>query len=526
MYGLNNRCDVLIIGSGIAGLYTALNIDSRYKVFVITKGDIKDSNSYNAQGGIAAAIGEDDSPDIHFEDTIRAGDGLCNPEAVRLLVDKAPSIVDDLLRLGVDFDRNEEGKIDLGREGAHSRRRVLHSNGDATGKAIMDVLIRHILEKNIPFRDNVMVLNLIIEDNICKGAIVWDRREGISYPIYANATVLATGGIGQIYPFTTNPSVACGDGIAIAYNAGAEVSDMEFIQFHPTVLKMPGAPSLLITESIRGEGGILRNKDGKRFILNYHEMGELAPRDVVSRAIIEEIEKTGADCVYLDITHLSRDFILSHFPTIYRECFKYGIDITKDYIPVAPAAHYMMGGIRTNLNGQTSINGLYACGECASTGIHGANRMASNSLLEGLVFGKIMAQEIPDYISKNGDMTTRNEIPILERVPIKDGNLSKIRTRLQWLMWNNCGIRRDKDGLIELLSRIEEIKEEIGKLSINDFSDIETKNMITLAQLIGESALERQESRGAHFRRDYPERNDILWRKHIIKKKDGYERYI
>jgi L-aspartate oxidase len=526
MYGLNNRFDVLIIGSGIAGLYTALNIDPRYKVYIVTKSDIRESNSYNAQGGIAAAIGEDDSPDIHFEDTIKAGDGLCNPEAVRLLVDEAPGIVDDLLKLGVDFDRNEDGRIDLGREGAHSRRRVLHSNGDATGKAIMDVLIRHILDRRLPFKDNVMLLDLIIEDNTCKGAIVWDREKEIAYPIYANATVLATGGIGQIYPFTTNPSVACGDGIAVAYNAGAEVSDMEFIQFHPTVLKMPGAPSLLITESIRGEGGILRNRDGKRFILDYHEMGELAPRDVVSRAITEEMEKTGADCVYLDITHLPKDFILLHFPTIYRECLKYGIDITKDYIPVAPAAHYMMGGIRTNLNGETSIKGLYACGECASTGIHGANRMASNSLLEGLVFGKIIAQEIPNYINKNGDLTKNDKIPILEKAIVDRSNFSSIRVRLQWLMWNNCGIRRDENGLKELLSRIEEVKRDIKGLPVNNFLDLETKNMIILAQLIGESALERQESRGAHFRRDYPNKNDILWRKHIIKKKDAYEGHI
>jgi len=526
MCGLNNKFDVLIVGSGIAGLYTALNIDPRYKVFIITKGDIRESNSYNAQGGIAVAIGEDDSPDIHFEDTIRAGDGLCNPEAVRLLVNEAPSIVEDLLRLRVEFDRNGVGKIDLGREGAHSRRRVLHSNGDATGKAIMDVLIRHILERRLSLKDKVMVLNLIVEDAVCKGAIVWDREREEVYPIYANTTVLATGGIGQIYPFTTNPSVACGDGTVVAYNAGAEVVDMEFIQFHPTVLKVSGATSLLITESIRGEGGILRNKKGERFVPKYHEMGELAPRDIVSRIITEELERTGTDYVYLDITHLSKEFILLHFPTIHRECLKYGIDITKDYIPVAPAAHYMMGGIRTNLRGETNIRGLYACGECASTGIHGANRMASNSLLEGLVFGKIIGQEVSRYIIQNGDIDIKERISVIERKAIEKVSLSDVRTRLQWLMWNNCGIKREEGRLKNLLYEIERLQSSIEGTEINNFYDIETKTMLILARLIVESALERQESRGAHFRRDYPSKNDTVWRKHIIKKKGGYERYI
>ncbi|HRR92277.1 MAG TPA: FAD-dependent oxidoreductase, partial [bacterium] len=294
MSGLNNRCDVLIVGSGIAGLYTALNVYDKINVLVITKGDITDSNSYNAQGGIAAAIGKDDSPDIHYHDTIMAGDGLCNPAAVRILVDNAPSIVEDLIRLGVEFDRDENGELDLGREGAHSRRRVLHSNGDSTGKAIMDVLIRHIIERKTPFRDKVMVLELIVENNICRGVIVWDREREEIYPIYSGATVLATGGIGQLYPFTTNPYVACGDGLAVAYDAGAELCDMEFVQFHPTVLKHPSAPSLLITESIRGEGGVLRNIRGERFVPRYHSMGDLAPRDVVSRIITEEMDKTNS----------------------------------------------------------------------------------------------------------------------------------------------------------------------------------------------------------------------------------------
>lgn len=519
MCGLNSKYDVLIVGSGIAGLYTALNIDRKLSVLVITKGDVKESNSYNAQGGIAAAIGEDDSPDIHYQDTIKAGDGLCNPTAVRILVDNAPNIVEDLIRLGVEFDRDENGKLELGREGAHSRRRVLHSKGDSTGKAIMEVLIRHIIERKIPFRDNVMLLKLIVEDNVCKGAIVWDRVREKIYPIYSRVTILATGGLGQLYPFTTNPYVACGDGLAVAYDVGAELCDMEFIQFHPTVLKHPFAPPLLITESIRGEGGILRNIKGERFVPKYHSMGELAPRAVVSRIIMEEMERTNSDYVYLDITHLPRDFILSHFPMIYRECLKYGIDITKDYIPVAPGAHYMMGGVRTNLKGETNILGLYACGECAGTGIHGANRMASNSLLEGLVFGKIIAQEVSKYVFHNGDVDILESISVEEKKVLKEGNLDSFRYRLQKLMWSYCGIKREEIGLKKLLEEIKILQEEIKDMPIANFRDVETKNMLEIAELVGESALERRESRGAHFRVDYPYRDDIYWQKHIIKKR-------
>lgn len=519
MSGLVDRYDVIIVGSGIAGLYTALNIDDKISVLVVTKGDITESNSYNAQGGIAAAIGKDDSPDIHYQDTIRAGDGLCNPDAVRILVDNAPLIVEDLIRLGVEFDRNENGELDLGREGAHSRRRVLHSKGDSTGKAIMDVLIKHIINRRIPFRDKVMVTELIVEDNVCKGIIVWDRVREEIYPVYSRATILATGGLGQLYPFTTNPSVACGDGLAIAYNVGAELCDMEFVQFHPTVLRHPSAPPLLITESIRGEGGILRNINGERFVPRYHSMGELAPRDVVSRIITEEMERTKSDYVYLDITHLPKDFILSHFPMIYRECLKYGIDITKDYIPVAPGAHYMMGGIKTNLKGETIIKGLYACGECAGTGIHGANRMASNSLLEGLVFGKIIAQEVSNYVLHNGDIDILEKIDVIEKKVLERGDLEDYRSRLQMLMWNYCGIKREENGLKKLLEELEIIREEIKDIPVANFRDLETKNMLELARLVGESALERKESRGAHFRVDYPYRDDIYWQKHIIKKR-------
>ncbi|MBC7320892.1 L-aspartate oxidase [bacterium] len=518
MFGLNNVWDVIIVGSGIAGLYTALNVSEKSKTLIITKGDIKESNSYNAQGGIAAAIGEDDSPDIHFQDTIRAGDGLCNPEAVKILVYSAPSIVEELIKLGVEFDRDETGRLDLGREGAHSRRRVLHSRGDSTGKAIMEVLVRRILEREVPVRDQTMVLELIVEDNICKGVLVWDKRSELIYPLFSKAVVLATGGIGQIYPFTTNPSVACGDGLAVAYNSGAELCDMEFVQFHPTVLKHPSAPSLLITESIRGEGGILRNVYGERFVPKYHEMGELAPRDVVSRIITEEMERTNSDYVYLDITHLSKEFILSHFPMIYRECLKYGIDITKDYIPVAPGAHYMMGGIRTNLKGETCIKGLYACGECAGTGIHGANRMASNSLLEGLVFGKIIAQEVSNYVFNNGDVDVL-DIEVREKKIYKEELLKKFRSKMQHLMWKYCGIRREESGLKVLLEELERMQQEVIDMPVNNFQDVETKNMLLLSRLIAESALERKESRGAHFRVDYPYRDDIYWQKHIIKKK-------
>ncbi|MCX7796459.1 MAG: FAD-binding protein, partial [bacterium] len=309
-----------------------------------------------------------------------------------------------------------------------------------------------------------------------------------------------------------------GDGLAIAYDAGVELCDMEFVQFHPTVLKHPSAPPLLITESIRGEGGILRNIYGERFVPKYHEMGELAPRDVVSRIITEEMERTNSDYVYLDITHLSKEFILSHFPMIYSECLKYGIDITRDYIPVAPGAHYMMGGIRTNLKGETCIKGLYACGECAGTGIHGANRMASNSLLEGLVFGKIIAQEVSEYVLNNGNISTL-DMEVTKKEVCKEEILREFRVEMQNLMWKYCGIRRKEEGLRTLLERLEKMQQEVKDMPVNNFKDVETKNMLVLSKLIAESALERRESRGAHFREDYPYRDDIYWQKHIIKKK-------
>src|SRR6185295_4955685 len=381
------RYDYIIIGSGIAGLYAALLARQHGSVCVLTKGSIDECNTKYAQGGIAAAVGADDDPELHFKDTIDAGAGLVDPEAARILVEAAADRIHDLVTFGVPFD-SADGEVALGREAAHSRNRILHAGGDSTGAHIEISLSSLARMSRITIKEYVQVEEIVVEGGHATALIALDTRTNATTRFDAGAIILATGGVGQLFRVSTNPEVATGDGIALAYRAGAEVQDMEFIQFHPTALRLPGVPIFLISEAVRGEGGLLRNAAGERFMLAYDERAELAPRDIVARAIVSEMQRSGTDRVYLDITHLPAERVTARFPQIYRYCLDHGVDMTKEPVPVSPAAHYMMGGVRTNTWGETTLPGLFACGEAACTGVHGANRLASNSLLETVVFAK------------------------------------------------------------------------------------------------------------------------------------------
>ncbi|HHW43397.1 L-aspartate oxidase [Desulfofundulus thermobenzoicus] len=504
--------DYVILGSGIAGLYTA-HAASRHnrRVVVLTKHTVEDSNTDRAQGGIAAALGRSDSPALHLKDTLAAGAGLCDPEAVNVLVNEGPGRVRELMAMGAQFD-TEDGRLALTREGAHSRRRILHAAGDATGAEIQRVLTEQArLARDIDVRENHLAVDLLVRDNVCYGVLALDQREGRLKAFYGRAVVLATGGIGQLFNHSTNPEVATGDGIALAYRAGAEVMDMEFIQFHPTVLSLPGAPRFLISEAVRGEGAYLRNRYGERFMPRYHELAELAPRDVVVRAILAEMAGSAADKVFLDLSHLDPEMIRQRFPTISRTLAGYGVDITRDPVPVAPAAHYMMGGVKTNLHGETSIERLYACGEVACQGVHGANRLASNSLLDGLVFGGRIVErveatpavpvECPDFSCRAMDES--GEL-----------NVAELRKNIQNVMGKYVGPMRTAEGLEKALAFFEKWEQLEGRHA-GSVEEMITRNMLLVGQLVAQAALMRTESRGGHYRRDYPEPR-ARWQKHII----------
>lgn len=497
--------DFLIIGSGVAGLRAAIELAPYGNVLVVTKEKPSESSTEYAQGGIAAAISDEDRIGIHFEDTLKAGDGLSREDAVKTLVEEGPERIMELISWGAEFDRDGL-KLAFTIEAAHSRRRILHAHGDSTGKELERVLLNKVRSsasvRKYPY---AFSMDLIINDSECHGAYV--LREAEVTALFSKATILATGGAGQIFSRTTNPMVATGDGMAISFRAGAELEDMEFIQFHPTSLYLPAAPQFLLSESMRGEGAVLLNINRQSFMGDYHPMAELAPRDVVSRAIISEMLKTKSNHVYLDLRHMVKGFVKDRFPRILATCLQYDIDITEDLIPVSPAAHYIMGGVKTNLDGETNIKGLYAAGEAACTGLHGANRLASNSLLEGLVFG-----------ARAGRTALRTTISPEKRTihdfkpsSIKDSD--EIRRMLRRLMWEKAGIIRCAESLIEAKERLL-LWKEITEKDYLMRNELELKNMITVASIIVEAALAREGSVGAHYRTDYKERGEA-WQQHI-----------
>ena len=509
--------DFLIIGSGIAGLFTALKASAHGQVVVLTKKTLKDSNTGLAQGGIAAAVHEADSPFLHLEDTLAAGAGLCDIAAVDVLVSEGPDRVRELIAAGASFDM-KDGSISFTREGAHGRARILHA-ADATGEAIRVALVNNCIEKsNIDIKEYHFLVDLLGNDErrVCHGALVYDSISGQKSVYIARSTIIATGGAGQLYQNTTNPDIATADGMAAAYRMGCELVDMEFIQFHPTVLFSHDTQRFLISESVRGEGGLLYNTRGERFMSKYSSMLELAPRDVVSRAILSETTATGSDYVYLDMRGIAN--AKDRFPNIYRNCMAHGIDFEQEMVPVSPGAHYTMGGIKTNTRGETSITGLYACGEAACTGVHGANRLASNSLLEGIVFGQRI-------VANAGEIMYQRKVKEEEiydnydndwvHVPPHEGISPAVaKQELQATMWERVGIIRDLNGLKKAAAKIEHLYSCLTR-GDDPLAYMEMVNMLTAARIVAQAALWRKESRGGHFRSDYPERDDLNWIKHV-----------
>lgn len=510
--------DYIIIGSGIAGLFTALLASKEGSVLVLTKAALEESNTRYAQGGIAAAMSPADSPRLHYEDTIAAGAGLCDERAVEVLTREAPGRIRDLLALNVPFDR-QGGELALGLEGAHRARRVLHAGGDATGFHIEQTLCRALRNAGVEVIEGCFVTEIVVDGGRAIGVRALSNHEsgGVSPRfIPGRHIVLASGGAGQLFSHTTNPLVATGDGLALAWRAGAALADIEFYQFHPTALAIPGLPSFLISEAVRGEGAYLRNAVGERFMLRVDPRGELAPRDIVARAISAEMLRSGAAKVFLDLSHLPHEMVRKRFPTIAAYCGKTGLDITVDLLPVAPAAHYLMGGVQTNLWGETSVPGLYACGEVTSAGVHGANRLASNSLLEGLVFGARIVERITHPTARETAQPEANQFRISETAPVSANEPryeKPTRAALQDLMWDKAGVSRDEAGLSA--ARAELTRWERALPEPRTTSDHELRNMILIGRLMATAAIERRESRGGHYRSDFPA-PDPRWRRHIV----------
>jgi L-aspartate oxidase len=514
--------DVIVVGSGIAGLRAAIELaQAGARVSVLTKDRREESNTEYAQGGVAVALSEDDEASLHEDDTSIAGAGLCDERAVSVLVADGRKYIEELIAWGAQFDR-EGGRLLFTREAAHSRARILHAHGDATGKEIVRALIaRASSEDRITFLSHAATEELIVEDGRCRGVRYLDPLVRAPRILKAKGVVLASGGAGQLYLHTTNPEVATGDGMAMAYAAGAELADMEFVQFHPTALNIEGAPRFLLSEALRGEGGVLRNDSGKRFMQRYDERAELAPRDIVSRSIVAEMERTGTRAVFLDMTAFEPRYLRGRFPKIYQTCLHYGVDLARVQVPVSPAAHYIMGGVRTDLDGRTTVAGLYAAGEVACTGVHGANRLASNSLLEGLVFGARAGSAAADDLKKERvktDETSRVDQKPTSGKPGSDESdrgvaaALAVRKRVRRLMWERVGILRSRGTLERALHEFEQI----ARAQLRPGP----RNFLTVAMLIARSALWREESRGAHYRIDFPER-DERWRVHSVVQKDG-----
>jgi len=495
--------DFIVIGSGVAGLRASIALaESGARVTVLTKDKASESNTEYAQGGVAVVLSDDDNAELHEEDTLVAGAGLCDPEAVETLVTEGTKYIKQLIDWGTEFDR-DRGKLVFTQEAAHSRRRILHAHGDSTGKEIVRALIaRARREKSINLLPFANTESLLVSEERCIGVRFLDPILRAPRDIYSKSVILCSGGAGQLYLHTTNPSVATGDGMAMAYFAGAEMADMEFVQFHPTALNLENAPRFLLSEAMRGEGGILLNKYGERFMPRYDERFELAPRDIVSRSIVAEMRSTGTRSVFLDMTALDEAFLKERFPKIHETCRLYGLDIAKDRLPVSPASHYCMGGIRTDLQGRSTLKGLYAAGEVSCTGVHGANRLASNSLLEGLVFGARAGEaalkdssefKVPSSKSPNSYLGIRN-------FELGTGLATAVKKRVKRLMWERVGILRDKNSLLRAHREFDQIAK--SNLSVS------SRNFVTLAMLVAEAAIWREESRGGHFRTDFPDRHE------------------
>ncbi len=513
--------DLLVIGSGVAGLSTALRAARRYRVALLTKTTLTVTATRIAQGGIASALGADDSPELHFQDTVAAGKGLCEEQAVWTLVREGPMRITELIEeVGAHFD-TVDGHLDLTLEGGHSRRRVAHAQGDATGSELEASLTRRLLyNKRLDVFENYYAVDIVTVDGRCVGALGMDCLSGTISFFHAPAVVLAMGGMGQLYAVTTNPVICTGDGVSMALRAGAEVADLEFLQFHPTSLHLPETPRWLISEAVRGEGAVLVDHTGRRIMRGVHPMEDLAPRDVVVNEMVRTMKKLGRDHLFLDATRIAPEKLKERFPTIYRHCLEAGLDITRTPIPVSPAAHYMSGGVVTDLNGRTAVKGLYACGEVACTGVHGANRLASNSLLEGLVFSWRIMQDLPAWLERGG--MARKELEGLghkakrSRLPVEVGLLRRF---LQQMMQDCAGFRRSEDGLREAWEFLDK-NLEVLRVEYLSPSGFELQNMITLARLLVSAALLREESRGCHYRTDFPGEAEF-WKRHVVFKARG-----
>src|SRR6266702_1256034 len=495
--------DFVVIGAGIAGLRAAIELASAGRVVVVAKRELKDSAT---QGGIAAALSDEDEISLHLQDTLNAGDGLCNPEAARALVEDAPERIEELIQWGTEFDRGGT-KLTFGREGAHSRNRILHAHGDSTGREIFRTLLAKAKTlKQISVCEFEFTTDLCIEDGRVRGVHLINSS-GETGHIAASSVLLASGGMGQLYCNTTNPPVATGDGVAMAFRSGAEISDMEFIQFHPTALYLKNAPRFLLSEALRGEGAYLRNLEMHRFMPKYHPMGELAPRDVVARAILHELEVSPAKdpVVYLDLTHLKASHMKARFPRIYSTCMQYNIDITSELIPIRPAAHYAMGGVHTDLEGRTSLPALYAAGEVGATGVHGANRLASNSLLEGLVFGARAGQAMREELKHATTKPQKPKQAASSNGPV-DAGLEELIGQMQEMMWTDVGIVRSRTGLRRPIHHLENLSSRLAHPRTR--RAYEARNIHVASLLVARSALAREESRGAHYRIAYPTHND------------------
>lgn len=528
--------DYVVVGSGVAGLRAAIGLSAAGNVLVLAKSNLSDSATSWAQGGIAVALSDEDEIGLHEQDTINAGDGLCRPDAVALLVEEGPKYITELIEWGTEFDRAGT-KLAFTREAAHSRSRILHANGDSTGREISRALLARAHKiPNLHLRAHAFTTELLVESGRAVGLRFIDETDGSRHEVRAGAVLLATGGLGQIYRETTNPDVATGDGMAIAYEAGAVLSDMEFVQFHPTALAVKGAPRFLLSEALRGEGGVLRNIGLERFMKRYNEAQELAPRDIVARAIVSEMHRTQSDYVFLDMTKKDAEFLKHRFPLIYTTCLSYGLDLATDMAPVCPAAHYMMGGVKTDLWGRTSVPGLYCAGETADTGVHGANRLASNSLLEGLVFGarsgQAMMQDAP--VSKRTKMSlpgspapkpgeTANLVPVAPKPQKMTPAAAALKT-IRDIMWNKVGILRSGKELAEAVRLLATL--ELPCSTHPGRVEHELRNLHMLATLIARSGLAREESRGSHYRSDFPYRDDEKFQRHSVISKNTEVRFV